>query len=144
MKSTKQILVEFIDSFNSDELHTVLHSGIDIIFENSVAATSSDMYSNGVHSANLNTTDNDEGTNTYLGSEQENFGSDDSDLIDELDLFDIENVTIHGTDDTLKQKFQNTQTYQTIIPQIKSMADSHKLMHSHLNRTDTTIKILKA
>lgn len=145
MKSSKQILIEFIDSFKSVELTEVLHEGIDIIFEDSVASTSSDMYSDGIkYNSQLNTTDVDEGTNTYLGSESENFNADETDLIDELDLFDIENVTMHYVDDALKQKFHNTSTYKTIIPQVKSMVDSNKLMQSHMNRTDSAVKILKA
>jgi len=144
MDYSKQILIEFIDSFNSGELNEVFHNAINVIFEDSVASTSSDMYSDGIKNSQLNTTDIDEGTNSYLGSEAEIFNGDETDLIDELDLFNIENVTMHDADESLREKFHNTSTYQTIIPQIKTMTDSHKLMQSHMNRNDTSVKILKA
>lgn len=51
---------------------------------------------------------------------------------------------MHDKNDALRDKFHNTNTYKAIIPQMKSMVDSHKLMQSHLNSTETAIKILKA
>lgn len=148
MESTKQILVEFIDSFNCGDLKSTLHEGISAIFEYRMSGTASDMYSDGVRIPKIetpfDTTDDDDGPNTYLDSEQENFDADEHELVEELDLFNIENVTMHDKNDDLRDKFHNTNTYKSLIPQMKSMVDSHKLMQSHLNSTETAIKILKA
>jgi hypothetical protein len=137
------ILLEFINSFESSDLSNALMSGYTVIFEDSMTSTSGDMYSNGIKPIELATTNADDGTE-YVGDEMETFGAEPSDLVDDLDLFDIEKVTMHDNNDALKAKFQATNTYKTLIPQMKSTIDSHKLMQSHMNTSDGGVKILKA
>lgn len=141
MNDRRSILIDFIDSFGDGSLNEALHAGFDVIFEGTTS--SGDMYSDGVRNSSINTTNADDGTE-YMGGESETFGAPEHDLVDDLDLFDIETVTIHGDDESLKTKFHSTDTYKTIIPQIKGFADSHKLMQSHMNRSDSGVKILKA
>jgi len=137
-------LLEFINSFESSDLLDALMSGYNVIFEDSMASTSGDMYSSGVKPVGLATTNADDGTD-YMGDEMQSFGAEPSDLVEDLHLFDIEQVTMHdNTNAVLKDKFHSTNTYKTLIPQMKSAIDSHKLMQSHMNTTDGGVKILKA
>lgn len=109
-----------------------------------MSTTTSDMYAPGSRHPSLNTTNADDSDENYLGSDHETFGGDPTDMIDKLNIFDIEKVTIHGDDSGMTEKFHATDTYQTLVPQIKEFAESHKLMQSHMNSDSTSVKILKA
>lgn len=147
MQNTDHTVLDFIDSFSSQEslfLIEAIRDGYIAIFEDSMSTTTSDMYSPVARHPSLNTTNADDGNENYLGSDQETFGGDPTDMIDKLNIFDIEKVTVHGDDGGMTEKFHATDTYKTLIPQIKGFADSHKLMQSHMNSDDTAVKILKA
>lgn len=89
---------------------------------------------------NLITSNADDGGYDYLGSD-----GTETDVVNELAIFDITKATIHGDGADLTDKFHNTETYKSIIPQMKASADSMKLMQSHMNTTSNmSIKILKA
>ena len=138
-----KLLLNFITSIETDKmLSEALNLGYKTIFEDGISGTSDGMYSDGV--ANLNICNIDDGTE-YVGSEQENFNAPNSELVEELSLFDLTKVTAHGDGIDLIDKFHNTETYKSIIPEMKAHADSMKLMKTHMNATSNSgIKILKA
>ena len=89
---------------------------------------------------NLLTSNIDDGGYDYVGSD-----GTETDVVNELAIFDITKATIHGDGSELADKFHNTETYKSIIPEMKANADSMKLMKSHMNTTSNmSIKILKA
>lgn len=89
---------------------------------------------------NLQTSNIDDGTYDYIGSD-----GTETDVVNDLAIFDITKATIHDAGSELADKFHNTETYKSIIPEMKAHADSMKLMKSHMNTTSNmSIKILKA
>lgn len=147
MQNTNHAVLDFIDSFKSPEsasLIEAIRDGYIAIFEDSMSTTTSDMYAPVARHPSLNTTNADDSDENYLGSDHETFGGDPTDMINKLNIFDIEKVTVHGDDKGMTEKFHATDTYKTLIPQMKGFADSHKLMQSHINSDSTAVKILKA
>jgi hypothetical protein len=137
----------------STPLHECVLSGYIAIFED-MSNTTDSMYSNGgaapdseyfaspnkPTSFGLVTTDMDD-SDQWNGSEMDDFDGDDSDLVDELKIYDITHVTTQiDNNHPLVDKFHSTAPYVGIINMIKDNADTDRFdPKSHIGKKKTGV-----